>query len=134
MATKAKTKVGSVADLLKDRSPQVRRWTQAVRRLVRAAAPGASERVYLGWRVIAYSREKIAAGKPVKMDSMFCGVCPLKDSVGIYFHSGVKLPDPEGLLEGAGKGMRHVKIRSAEDMRPGAIRNLVRAAYGLGRH
>ncbi len=131
MAAKPMTKVGTAADLLKGRPPEVRQWTITLRRLVRAAVPGVSERVYLGWRVIAFSRGQITTGKSAQMSKMFCGLAPLKDSVGLYFHRGAKLPDPEGLLEGAGKGMRHVKIRSAKDIRPAAIKKLVRAAHQL---
>ena len=131
MAGESKAKVGTVEDLLKGRPPEVRKWTMALRKLLRAAVPGVSERVYLGWRVIAFSRGKIATGESAEMSKMFCGLAPLKDSVGLYFHRGAKLPDPDGLLEGAGKGMRHVKIRSAKDFRPAAIKKLVRAAYKL---
>ncbi len=65
------------------------------------------------------------------MSSMFCGIGPLGNGVNLYFHQGTRLPDPEGLLEGTGKGMRHVKIRKASDIRPAAIEELVRAAYKL---
>lgn len=43
---------------------------------------------------------------------------------------GAHLPDPAGLLEGTGKNMRHVKIRSAEQFaeRRAALRALIEAA------
>ncbi|MGH9650640.1 MAG: DUF1801 domain-containing protein, partial [Terriglobales bacterium] len=65
----------------------------------------------------------------MKMKEMFCGISPHKDTVGLYFHHGVKLPDPKKILIGAGKGMRQVKIRSDKDLKPAAIKPLVRAAY-----
>lgn len=65
------------------------------------------------------------------MSQMFCGVSPLKDSVGVYFSHGRKLPDPHGLLQGTGKGMQHVKIRTTADIRPAALKRLIRAAYQL---
>jgi len=131
MTRKSKASVGTVEDLLKGRSPEVPKWTMALRRLVRGAVPGVTERVYMGWRVIMYSREKSAPGTATKMSKMFCGIGPLKDSVNLYFHQGAGLPDPDGLLEGTGKGMRHVKIRNAGHIRAGAIKKLVRAAYKL---
>ena len=76
-----------------------------------------------------YSRGKISLGKPVPMSTMFCGIMPLKDSVSLYFLQGAKLPDPDGLLAGTGKGMRHVKIRDWKQIRPTANKKLVRAAY-----
>ena len=131
MAQKSKASLGTVEGLLKRYSPEVRRWAYALRKLVRAASPGVTERVYLGWRVIMYSRKKSARGSPAKMSAMFCGIGPLRNGVNLYFHQGAKLPDPDDLLEGTGKGMRHVKIRSTKDIRAGAIRRLVRAAHTL---
>ncbi len=131
MARKSTASVGTMEDLLKGRSPEVRKWTMALRRLVRGVAPGVTERVYLGWRVIMYSRDKSAPGGAAKMSKMFCGIGPLKNGVNLYFHQGAKLPDPDGLLEGTGKGMRHVKIRGDSDIRAAAIKTLVRAACKL---
>ncbi|MCI0627572.1 MAG: hypothetical protein L0387_38980 [Acidobacteria bacterium] len=49
---------------------------------------------------------------------MFCGVCPLKDGVDVYFHAGAELPHPERLLDGSGKGMRTVKLNAEKSLRP----------------
>ncbi len=131
MAQKSKASLGTVEDLLKRRPPEVRKWTMALRRLVRGVAPGVTERVYMGWRVIMYSREKSTPGAAAKMSKMFCGIGPLRNGVNLYFHQSAKLPDPDGLLEGTGKGMRHVKIRGDSDIRAAAVKTLVRAAYKL---
>ena len=122
MATKAKT--GSVDDLLKRYTPEVQKWALALRRQVRAEARGITEHVYLGWRVIMFCR-----GKDAAMKSMFCGIGPLKNGVNLYFAQGAQLPDPHHRLEGTGKGMRHVKIRSDEDLRKPGLRQLIRAAF-----
>ena len=37
--------------------------------------------------------------------------------------------DPEGLLEGTGKGMRHIKVRGPRDIRRDAFKALVRQAF-----
>jgi len=44
------------------------------------------------------------------------------------FLFGTSLPDPEGLLEGTGKNMRHVKVHTMEDLEQKGLRNLVQAA------
>ena len=48
----------------------------------------------------------------------------------LMFTRGADLDDPDGLLEGTGKKMRHVKLRSLEqfDARRGALRRLIEAA------
>jgi hypothetical protein len=44
---------------------------------------------------------------------------------------GTSLPDPEGLLEGTGKNIRHVKLRTLDDVEQKGLKNLVQAAARL---
>src|SRR5690242_17104474 len=56
-----------------------------------------------------------------------------KEHVTFAFMRGAALPDPEKLLEGTGKGVRHVKLRSlAEVKRPG-VKKLIAEAVKLNR-
>src|SRR5262252_4629543 len=56
-----------------------------------------------------------------------------KEHVTFAFLRGAALPDPEKLLEGTGKGVRHVKLRSvAEVNRPG-VKKLIAEAAKLNR-
>jgi hypothetical protein len=48
-------------------------------------------------------------------------------NVGFYF--GAALDDPAGLLQGAGKRMRHVKVRWGEPVDAAALGALITAAY-----
>ena len=45
------------------------------------------------------------------------------------FFKGSELPDPAGLLQGAGKSMRHVKLRPGEPVDENALRALIAAAW-----
>jgi len=49
--------------------------------------------------------------------------------VNVGFFYGAALADPARLLEGAGKRMRHVKLRPAEPVDAAALTHLVTAAY-----
>ena len=49
--------------------------------------------------------------------------------VNVGFFRGAELADPEGLLEGTGRFMRHVKLRPAEYVDATALKGLIRAAY-----
>jgi hypothetical protein len=51
-----------------------------------------------------------------------------KAHVTFGFYKGVELADPEDLLEGTGKGMRHVKVRAKEDIRKAQFTKWVREA------
>lgn len=48
-------------------------------------------------------------------------------NVGLFF--GAFLDDPAGLVQGAGKRMRHVKVRWGEPVNAGALSDLIAAAY-----
>ena len=48
--------------------------------------------------------------------------------VNLMFYDGVELNDPEELLEGTGKRLRHVKVRSPVDARNPALKALVQEA------
>ena len=65
---------------------------------------------------------------PKKMLEAYCYVMPLKKHVNLGFYHGVALPDPAGLLEGTGKRLRHVKLRSREDAQRPEVRDLLAAA------
>lgn len=45
---------------------------------------------------------------------------------------GASLPDPEGLLEGTGKSMRHVKLRDPAQAKSPAVAALIRAGLKIG--
>jgi hypothetical protein len=46
----------------------------------------------------------------------FCGVFAYKKHVSVEFSNGAKITDALGYLEGNGKGRRHLKLYSAEDV------------------
>jgi hypothetical protein len=50
--------------------------------------------------------------------------------VNVYFNRGADLGDPEHLLEGTGKHMRHVKVRTLKDAQNKALKQLIKDAAG----
>jgi hypothetical protein len=66
-------------------------------------------------------------------DLVLC-FAPFSQHVGIEFWRGTSLPDPEGLLEGTGKNLRHVKVRSIVEARAPGLTRLIWAAVELDRH
>ncbi|MDR7152661.1 hypothetical protein J2W49_004639 [Hydrogenophaga palleronii] len=46
----------------------------------------------------------------------FCGVFAYKQHVSVEFGHGALIADTLGHLEGGGKGRRHIKLHSAEDI------------------
>lgn len=75
----------------------------AVRALVAKTFKGATEEVKYG-------------GILFTSEVQFGGVFAYKEHVSVEFGSGAKIHDPFGHLDGSGKGRRHLKLRSVEDI------------------
>jgi hypothetical protein len=76
-------------------------------------------------------RELLHDGCPVAClgDAPFGYVNAFTSHVNVGFYHGAALPDPARLLEGAGKRMRHVKLRPGTDPDAAALTRLIEAAY-----
>lgn len=62
-------------------------------------------------------------------DAAFAYVDAFTAHVNVGFYLGAELADPAGLLEGAGKFMRHVKLRPDRDVDAAALTQLIEHAY-----
>ena len=99
-------KAGKCEDVLK-----------AVRTLVKKELKEAEEYVN-PWKIPSFDS-----------DGPLCCFMAGKEHVTFAFMRGAALPDPEKLLEGKGKGVRHVKLRTLADVkRPGVKKLIVEAA------
>ena len=47
----------------------------------------------------------------------FCGVFAYKEHVSVEFSQGARINDTWGHLEGSGKGRRHIKLMSLDDIK-----------------
>jgi hypothetical protein len=91
----------------------------AVRRLVKKTVPAATEAVN-------------AWGIPVfELNGAFCLLMVGKNHVTFGFTQGASIHDPDGLLEGTGKNLRHVKLKKPEQVDHPGLRRLVQEAAAL---
>jgi hypothetical protein len=76
-------------------------------------------------------RELLHDGCPVAClgDAPFGYVNVFTSHVNVGFFHGAELPDPARLLQGAGKYMRHVKLKPGTVTNAAALRALINAAY-----
>jgi hypothetical protein len=76
-------------------------------------------------------RELLHDGCPVAClgDMPFGYVNVFTSHVNVGFFQGAALPDPSRLLEGNGRFMRHVKLRSEKSTNATALSRLIEAAY-----
>ncbi len=74
-----------------------------------------------GWGVLQFGFGK-------KNAEIHSYIAPKKDRVNLGFYQGATLSDPDNLLEGTGKALRHVKVLSADQATSKPIAALIDAA------
>ena len=76
-------------------------------------------------------RELLHDGHPTACvgDAAFGYVNAFKAHVNVGFFRGAEIDDPEHLLEGTGKFMRHVKLRPESQVDAAALMKLIETAY-----
>jgi hypothetical protein len=94
-----------------------------LRDLVRDAAPQAHEKI--AFSGLCYFKPNQPYGV---IGGNICLIGVRGDAVLLGFIHGAGLPDPDGLLQGAGKAKRHIEIRTPRDIRRRAFKRLLRAA------
>ena len=113
---------GTFEQVLNGSSSQVREIAERLRALIVEVYPEVVE--------VPWPKQKIAGYGvgPKKMSEHFCYIGAFKAHVNLGFYYGAVLPDPEGLMEGTGKNLRHIKITSVEAADQPAVRDLLEAA------
>jgi hypothetical protein len=93
---------------------QIRMLMEKVRSVVKMAIPEAEESFKMG-------QPCYTIGK-----SIVSSIADYRSHVNLYFPQGAKLAS--ALLEGAGKGMRHIKIETVSDIHPEEFIRLLKEA------
>jgi hypothetical protein len=108
--------------LLEGYPPPIRALAEELRRLVRLAAPDATERVRAGWRLIGYDVPL------ARRSAYFAFVAPEPEHVHIGFEQGVLMGDPDGVLRGRGitRQVRWLTFRPGDVVDPTVVLPLIR--------
>ena len=61
------------------------------------------------------------------MRAFLIAIIPHTAHVNLQLADGVDLPNPDGRIEGTGKRVRHIKVRSADDARSVPVRRAIAA-------
>jgi hypothetical protein len=117
------TKIGQFSDLLQLASEPLRPVMESVRALIFEIHPDACEVVRLAEKAASYG-----CG-PRKMIDGYAYIMPFRSWVNLGFFQGASLIDPQGLLEGTGARLRHIKLRTVDDTQQPSVRALVEEAY-----
>ena len=103
--------------------PHISNLALALREVVLEEAPDAIESIVKGYAVtIGFS----FTGKPLK--DGFCHIVTYSSHVNLGFNRGALLHDPNGVLQGTGKLIRHVTIRKGNGLDRPFVRRYLQAA------
>jgi len=106
--------------------PHIASVALALRELVLEEAPEAMESIVKGYAVaIGFS----FTGKPMK--DGFCHAVAYAGRVNLGFNRGALMPDPNHVLKGTGKMIRHVTIDSLDDLERPYLRRYLRTAIEM---
>lgn len=103
-----------------DFHPLLRDWMVAT---VARVAPSAGHRAMYGGLV--FERQ---LGVP---KTGVCGLFAYGQHISIEFSHGAVLADPMGVLEGAGKARRHIKLRSMGDILAKDVEGYITRAFAV---
>ena len=120
MAETAGQKPQTWDELLASHSPEVQAAARALEELVREELPDVVVEFDPGNRLLAF-------GRSMRMRDLLFALIPHAGWVNLQLADGALLPNPDGLIEGTGKRIRHVKVRSIELASDPRIRGIVRA-------
>jgi hypothetical protein len=109
-------------DLLKPYDRGIQELTIALRQLILEEMAPCCEYILEVYMV------SIVYGPTHRMKDSICYIGVIKDHVNLGFMHGSALADPQRILEGTGKQMRHIKIRNMSDLFRPAVRAYLQEA------
>jgi hypothetical protein len=91
--------------------PHVRELALSLRRMVLEAAPDAIESIYDAYNAVA-----IGFSFTGRLKDSFCHIAAYARHVNLGFNRGASLADPQRVLEGTGKLIRHIRMVRESDL------------------
>jgi hypothetical protein len=115
-------------DLLKPYERAIQELTIALRQLVLEQLAPCCEYILEVYIV------SLQYGPTFRMKDGICYIGVIKDHVNLGFIRGSELADPQRILEGTGKQMRHIKIRNMSELLRPVIRAYLQEACERSGH
>ncbi len=113
---------GKFTDILAIARPDLRAICESLREQIAS--------LHHGFVEVVWPKQKIASFGvgPRKMTEHYAYIAVQESHINLGFYHGTSLADPKGLLEGAGKELRHVKLRDIVSSEDPAVTALLRQA------
>ena len=104
-------------------SPEVQKLARAALAKMRKRLPGAVQLIYDNYNALA-----IAFGATDRRSDIVLSIALYPRWVSLFFMHGAALPDPQKVLRGSGKTVRHIVLADASDLDAPAVEALIAAA------
>ena len=101
-------------------TPEIGALAQEALARMRARLPGAIELVYDNYNALA-----IGFSPTERASDVIFSIALYPRWVSLFFFRGADLPDPQKLLKGGGKQVRHIVLESAADLDKPAVKALM---------
>lgn len=105
------------------RPPEMAKLTKAVLAKVRGQMPGSVELVYDKKNALV-----IGFCSAARASNVINSIAVYSRWINLYFFEGDTLPDPEGLLQGAGSMVRSIRVTDAAQLDRPAVKALIAEA------
>lgn len=107
-------------EVLASHTPEVQAAARALEALIREELPDVVVQFDPGNGLLAF-------GRSMKMRDLLFALIPHAGWVNLQLADGALLPNPDGLIEGTGKRIRHIKVRSVESANEPRVGAAIRA-------
>ena len=113
-------KFASWDENLASHTPEVQAAARALEAIIRSEQPDVVVQYDPGNGLLAF-------GRSMKMADLLFALIPHGSWVNLQLADGALLPNPDGRIEGTGKRIRHVKVRTLSASAEPRVREIVRA-------
>jgi hypothetical protein len=107
-------------------SPEIAADARLALEKMRALVPGARELVYDNYNALA-----VGFGPNERASNAVVSIVIYPRYITLFFLRGASLPDPDGIFQGNGTVVRHVRLASASTLDEPAIRRAISLALEL---
>jgi len=108
---------------LASHTPEVQAAARALEAIIREELPDVVVQYDPGNGLLAF-------GRSMRMRDLLFALIPHGGWVNLQLADGALLSNPDGLIEGTGKKIRHIKVRSAEAAADPRVRTAIREQIG----
>lgn len=109
-------------------TPEIAAEARECLKILRARMPFAHQLVYDNYNALA-----IGFAPSEKASEGIFSIALYPKHINFFFLQGAKLRDPDGLLQGSGNAVRHIRLASAADLKRPDIRDLMETAMESAR-